>query len=463
MKTTESSQTKLYPLTPAQHLLFYALKFTLHKEFINIPISIEIDSDIDLDRLKQAVLEAISRNDSFGIRFVKEGKEWRQYFSERQAVSLELFDFRGQSDEKLESRIHKLASTPMHINETPMNPVLIYRNHDGKAGVFAVFNHLTMDFWAISLFFKDVMAIYFALSGQGEMPPSIRDFETTLQKDLEYISSQRYLDDKAFWAKELDQHSEKCFYTHVNGSEMLEKVRQKKKDPTYRFYKNLYLNTKADHEVLTIDKAVVEKAKDFCEKNGLPAMSMVFYMGFRTYFSKVNNRASTIGSLNVVARRSTLDEKKSGGTRAQAIPFSLDLDESLTFKEAIEALVDKQNLLYRHADISPEDVLHLEKQVAGIKPTETWRCMAYTFQPIPIDVGHGVKITSKWHTNGSSPQPLYITVMDGDGTGDLRVYYEYIVKQIKPERLREFHDYAIKVVEAGVTNPAITVKELMEL
>lgn len=465
MSTTIEQTPQQYDLTPAQHLLFYALKFTLHKQFVNIPIAIEMDASIDPELLRQAILQAVSRNDSFGIRFVKADKEWKQYFGERQLASLDTVDFSGKTSQHMDDHFKKIAQKVMKIENVPMTSMLIYRSPEGNTGIFSVFNHLAADFWAISLFLKDAMGIYFALTGQDKMPEEPRRFEVALQKELAYLNSPQYQTDVDFWKTELTEQAKDAHYTSVNGIEVLEKIRQKKKDPTYRFGSALYLQTKAAHEVLTIDRALVNQVKAFCEKSHFPSMALLFYLGYRTFISKVNLNKSKILCNWIIARRSTLDEKLSGGTRAQAIPFATDLDGNLTFLQALELMLEKQNELYRHANISPEITLALEKKMAGMKPIESLRGgLAYSYQPVPQEVGHGVRISAKWYSNGASPQPLYITVMDGgDKAGDMRVYYEYMIKQVTPERIREFHDYMLKVVQAGIDNPAISIKELLEL
>ncbi len=53
-----------------------------------------MDGALDLDLLEDAVRMAVGRWDSFGIRIVKKGKQWQQYFAEPALISLKREDFR---------------------------------------------------------------------------------------------------------------------------------------------------------------------------------------------------------------------------------------------------------------------------------------------------------------------------------------------------------------------------------
>ena len=89
MSSPEMENRKTYPLTSSQMSIFMAWKYSFHKQVMNIPTSFLTDSPLDLDVLKKAAAEAVSRNDAFGIRITKQGKERVQYFTDRKVLVLE--------------------------------------------------------------------------------------------------------------------------------------------------------------------------------------------------------------------------------------------------------------------------------------------------------------------------------------------------------------------------------------
>ncbi|MDD2534767.1 MAG: condensation domain-containing protein [Eubacteriales bacterium] len=452
-----------YPLTPAQQLPMFARTYTIHKQVINIPISMIIDDTIDQALLSQSIETAVSRNDAFGLRYFRQDKEWRQYFTDRSVILLDPIDFTGRDEYEMEATFHKLSKQVMKIEKSPMAKICIFTSPDGKTGIFAVINHLIMDSWSIGIFFKDIMENYYAFRDQLPVPKPIFSYESALQKDLAYLSSDRYKQDVEYWTEVVANENAKCFHTSISGSQVLENHRKKVKDPEFRFASSFFLKTSARHEVLMMDETIVNKMKEFCQINNYP-ISLLIYFGLRTFYAKVNNRASRIGSMNMVARRSTLEEKKSGGSRVQTILMgSTDIDEKLTFKESLELILAEQNAHYRHADFSAMRVFEIENQLHGMKPGTNWRAFSYTFQPMTLDLGNGVKIATRWYSNGAAAQPIYITVMDGDGEGSLRFYYEYLVHHIQVEQIRKCHEFAIKVILTGINQPSITLGELIDL
>ena len=86
-----------------------------------------------------------------------------------------------------------------------------------------------------------------------------------------------------------------------------------------------------------------------------------------------------------------------------------------------------------------------------------------TFQPIPLTGVNGTKLQTKWYPNGGAPNIFYLTIMDDDGSGALRFYYEHQISQVKRETLVRLHAYMEKVIEKGISNKEITIKELLEI
>ena len=56
---------------------------------------------------------------------------------------------------------------------------------------------------------------------------------------------------------------------------------------------------------------------------------------------------------NAIARRATLKEKKSGGTRIHSFPIRTVFSEDMKFIDGVYAIRDKQNEIFRHANYDP--------------------------------------------------------------------------------------------------------------
>lgn len=82
----------------------------------------------------------------------------------------------------------------------------------------------------------------------------------------------------------------------------------------------------------------------FCEQQHV-SLQCLLIMGIRTYLQKMNGNEDV--SINVAyARRATLSEKKSGGTRIHSFPFRTSISEDTSFLDGIHIIRDGQNEIF---------------------------------------------------------------------------------------------------------------------
>ncbi|NLB21572.1 MAG: hypothetical protein GX829_12320 [Clostridium sp.] len=449
-----------YQLTPSQIVMFYTRKFSRKKSVVNVPTSIIVHDSLDLDVLENAVKQAIQRWDAFGIRMIKEGGMAKQYFGENEVESIVRLDFSNKTREEMEFTFAKLSVKKLGVYNSPMARIYIITTPEGFNGLFTVISHLIMDSWAISSFYKDVMDIYYYDMGKGEYPKDVVPYEEVLSKELDYRKTPAYERAKAYWENEFKE--DEPIYTDINGSKVLERHRSKKGNEGKRASNFAFLLITAANDLHWIGKEEIDLFTKFIKNQQLPSLQVLFQMGVRTFLARENKNEKDISTYNVVARRGTLKEKRTGGTRVHFMNFRTFMDESTTFIEGCHKLLTKQNELYRHADFDPFEMMSMEEAAYNRKETERYCSLAMTFQPVPMSIGDGLKIETKWYSNGTTAQLLYITIMDGDGTGGLKCYYEYMSNLTTAEKIKEFHESIVKIMVKGCENPDITLEELFE-
>ena len=452
---------ELYPLTASQKLIFLAESYTIHKQLMNIPTSCFLEGEIDSGLLMKAAAIAVSRNDSFGMRFIKKEKENLQYFAEPQVLLIETKDFLGKTDKDMEHFFYDVGRKKMAIYGSPLCKIYVVISPRGKVGLFICISHLIMDSWSISMFYKDIADVYDSLKNNKPMPAPIPSCRSLMMKELAYPGSEKHKKDFEFWDKEMS--GEPPIYTHVNGAYMLEKWRRFKRDPDYRFGRGLYLRTTAKHAVYMVEKEDVDEIKTFLEQQTLPSMQAIFFIGIRMYLAIVNGRQKDVSILSIVARRGTLEEKLAGGTRAIGLPLRTVMEEDMSFLDAIRMVLGKQNFLYRHSDMGTMEIYGIMHKNFGYKPYETCFPLHLTFQPVPLVGKNGERAESRWYCNGAAASDFSISIMDGDGTGALRCYYEYQDKNIKKEIPEQIHRTMLKVIMAGIRNPDIKIGDLLSI
>jgi hypothetical protein len=453
-------EIKYYDLSSAQKILLLSQKYTIHKQVNNICTSILMDTELDFDILKKAIEKAYERNDSLRVRLIKLDKKLKQYFVEKETPSIDYLDFSGKSLEEMEKKLYHIAQKPITTIGKPLSKVYMLRSFDEKCGIYFVVSHMILDSWAITTFFKDVLALYDALSNNTDLPKPLNPYEELLINDLDYKDTEAYKKDHEFWEKTLS--TSEPIFTHVNGPSTLEKYRQKHKNPNLRYAQIFTLFTKAKNVMLPVPKELVTSMESFCSTNKLPMQALVLF-AYSNYFSKVNNYEKNFIIHTVVARRGTLKEKNSGGTRVHFMPLQVILNDNINFKEACEVISEKQTEIYRHSTINPLEVMNIWRRLYNVPEIATYLSTSLTFQPVKLVSPNGVKIQTKWYGNGAAANPLYLTVMDGDGTGSLKFYYEYQTHSISLDTVQKLHSHMLKVLENGVNNPDLTIYELQRI
>jgi len=450
-----------YPLSSSQQTLFLARKFSVHKSVINVATSVILRSSLDMETLVKALRIAIERWDAFGIRLVREGKTVKQYFTERAYESLIVKDFSKGTFNEMEEFFKKEAARKMKIYGKPMARFYLITTPKGESGIYSVVSHLIMDSWAISFFYKDVLDIYYSLMNALPLPKEMRSYESVLKKELEYSGSVREKSDIGFWEEEFKKPEP--FYTHVNGIMKREQFSEIKEKLEIRYGNVFFLRTKASIEQLILSREDVAEMQKFAQDNGFPSIQVLFLLGFRLYLAKVNGKQKDVGFYDVVSRRGTVDEKFSGGTRVHIFPLRTIMEEDMTFIQGLNLLYDTQSSMYKHADLNPMEIIKLEKKYYPVTMRESYRTAALTFQPLSLGLESKVSYDACWYSNGAASNPFYVTIMDGDGSGNLKCYYEYMNHQIKKETALKCHEFMRMAILAGVRNPQISLGEIFTL
>ena len=168
-----------------------------------------------------------------------------------------------------------------------------------------------------------------------------------------------------------------------------------------------------------------------------------------------------------IARRATLSEKKSGGTRIHCFPFRTVVSRDETFLEGIHKIRDGQNQLFRHANYDPVSYFDVRRKYYKMQGAQTYEPMSLTYQPLTmqskgLDKLGDIKYKTAWYTNGAAAHTLYLTVMHRAQDNGLDFSFEYQTGAVTPEKLEYVYYYLCKILFYGTTHPENTVGEIMD-
>lgn len=457
------TKPKLYPLTAAQKMHFFTLKYCPEKQVLNIGTALTILDDIDFDILRQAIARAYERCESMRIRFVEgEDGELMQYIAPREERETEFFDFTGWKYEDAENLLKEWSERPFERLHSPMNRMVMIVMPNGYKGLYLNVDHMTMDSHAIIIFLKDLIEIYCSLKFDTEYPKPLASYEKSLVKELEYKGSARNGRDREYWMENI-QESEPIF-TDITGPQKLRAQREESGRPELRAVKITSDSVKARHRRFHLEKEPADRLLNFCRENRIPTVCLLL-MGLRTYLSKMNNNEPDVSIKSTVARRGTLLEKKSGGTRIHFFPCRTIISEDTSFIDGIHIVQESQNAIFRHADFDPIECSGMRSKHYHNGPGESYECMSLTYQPMSMRANTAelgdLKYDCKWYSNGVAASPLYLTVMHSSFDDGLDFFFEYQIGRVTDDELEYLYYYLCKILFMGIENPGMPVGEIL--
>lgn len=457
----------VYPLTAAQKFHLFYMNFCPKKEVLNIGTSLTIESEIDWEELKQSIYKAYERCESMRLRFAqdKEGN-WYQYVVDKEERDIEFVDFSDKTMEEAEQTMKDWTQVPFKLQDVPVNRVVMIKMPDGFNGIYFLANHLTMDAQSLICFLKDVIEIYCNAKFEGVAYPSdMASYIEQLQKDLAYEAGSKARERDTQYFHKLIEDSEPI-YNGLEGRGQLEAERERSGNPEARAAVNVSDSVDSALDIFHLEEEPTSRLMKFCEKYHV-SLSCLLIMGLRTYFQKMNGNDDV--SINTaIARRATLKEKKSGGTRIHSFPFRTVISEDKTFLEGIYMIRDQQNEMFRHANFDPVEYFAYRSKLYPHQGGQTYEPMSLTYQPMTLkekgleQLGN-IRYKTKWYPNGATTQAMYLTVMHRPDDNGLDFNFEHQVKAFSREKLEFMYYYLCKIMFKGVENPNLKIGDIIKL
>ena len=457
---------KCYPLTSAQRIHNYSIKYCPYHQLLNIGTGLYIKQETDFDILKEAIREAINRFESMRLRFIKDEEDnVYQYLVPFDDRDIPFYDFSNWNEEDAHNEMRKWTAIPFSRFHSPMNQIVMIKLPDGYNGIYLKVDHMTMDSSSIIAFNKDVLEIYCAKRYGTDYPKPLQSYIKALEKDLEYeAGSPAKKRDEEFWQGEIE--ADEPIYTDFNGMGRLITQRRENNNPDQRSAVVTSLTPEASISVYQLEKEPSDRLMQFCKDNRVP-MATLLLMGLRTVLSKFNGDEKDVSIKSCVARRGTLLEKFSGGTRIHFFPLRTIIEPETTFLDGLKIIQEGQNRIFRHANFDPIEFTMRRAKYRKFQPGASYESISLTYQPLTIKDDTApvpdIPYKSFWYTNGVAAQPLYLTVMHRVEDGGLSFNFEYQKNIVTDYEMEYLYYYLCRVLFRGIEDGNRTVGEILNM
>jgi glycopeptidolipid biosynthesis protein len=209
------------PLTRGQLDIWLAQEMGLVGTEWQLGLLGRIAGAVDRDQLQQAVRQAAREAEPGRAAFFEVGGQVFQRAIDYPDVELDFYDLIGSHDpaQTVRDISSAIQQTPMPLSGALFKFVLFQTALD-EFYLFACCHHIAMDGLGMALVSRRVAAIYSALVSGKPIPPAhFGSLQDLVDCESEYEASTDYLDDQAYWSKNLPSESEPDYWSSQAAGE----------------------------------------------------------------------------------------------------------------------------------------------------------------------------------------------------------------------------------------------------
>ena len=465
--TINGAVVQAYPLTAAQRIHYYTVSACKRNELLNIGTGFYLEyPDVDFDVLKQCIYDGYEKYECMRLRFVTlEDGTMMQYLVPAEDRDIKYFDFSEWTENAAHKEMEQWTHIPFKTDNSPMNEIVMIRLPNNYVGLYMKVHHMTLDSQGISSFYGYVLQLYCSKMFEDVDPPTKpMSYIEQLKKDLEYENnSPKMQKDMEYWLKQLE--APEPLYTPFSERNRLLELREATGKKRLRA---CYVtgDIEAAIKVYELEPDKTKEIIEFCSENHVPVASLLL-LCLRTVFSHFSGNRTDISVKNAVARRGTLLEQKSGGTRIHFWPLRTDIKPKTTFMEALRIVQAKENELLRHANYDP--IRYMAETAEHYKAPQGsgYECTTLTYQPMNMVNTQKMKLPdinyiSKWYSNGVAMQHVYVTVMHRPTDNGMSFHLEYQKNEVSEDELEKLYFYICRTLFRGIEDPTRTIGEILD-
>ncbi|SFX01522.1 nonribosomal peptide synthetase DhbF [Thermoactinomyces sp. DSM 45891] len=205
------TNTNRRPLTRAQSGIWYAQKLDPENPIYNTGEYVEIEGNIELDKLIQAIKQTMVEAESLHVRFHEdEGEPWQEIGSERECGVL-VIDTSKESDpyDSAMKWMKEDLAKPIDLLHDALYKQVLLKLGDDRTFWYQKIHHIAIDGFGFSLLSNQIAQVYTALvEGTPCEGGFFGSFERVIEEDITYKNSQTYQSDRQFWMEQYQNQTD---------------------------------------------------------------------------------------------------------------------------------------------------------------------------------------------------------------------------------------------------------------
>ena len=287
---------KTYKLTAAQGNILAMQRFYPDTAIGNQGMAVLYHEQRDPELLEQAIIQMIKMHE--GLRMRMTANEM-QYISDEIPDHIERLHFNSRAE--LDKFADKVSKQPLTAPDTAQFVFYLFEL-GGKQGIYTCMSHMICDATTSAVCILTIEQCYKALQSESLSPlPDITHYTDFIRSDEEYLVSEQFKKDKAFWH---DFYRKSPCSSRINAAE-----------PSSPAAKRL------EHRL----SSAAEKALQTLVNEWKVTPAVVFETIMTVYLHRLNTDHTDVIVAVPIHNRKGLNEKRTAGMRVLTLPLYADL------------------------------------------------------------------------------------------------------------------------------------------
>lgn len=379
----------------------------------------------NVELLKKAINLYVKNNDGMRVRISQNNGECIQYVSDYEELEFSEIEFENEKELYLWEEIESKMPIPLIDNELFYFKIIKIKN--GDIGYFVKCSHMISDAWTFTTFANEILSYYKKmLNGEEIFLSKKASIVEHIEAEEEYLKSNRYEKDKAYWMEKLDDIQEKTILKRKNKASIA-----------------------AKRVSIVLPSKLNKKIYDYCSRNKTSPFNL-FVAALSMYIKRATNEEDVIIGTTTL-NRSNAKEKEMAGMFVNTCPVRVKVLNNMNFNDLVKSVNSTSMSLLRHQKYPFELLLAELKERYEFK--DNLFDIVLNYQNAKFEgKDDQINYTTRWHFSGAQVESLIINVNDREDSGQLIISYDYLKDSFNFKEIDYLHKHMISLLWHALDN-----------
>ncbi|MGA4607264.1 amino acid adenylation domain-containing protein [Pseudoalteromonas maricaloris] len=385
-------------------------------------------------KLIQAHATLIECEDIFGLRIKMEAEGPCQYVSSKRTTSLLTLDFTAEQnpEESAKQWLRTLFETPLDIEEEELFRAALIKLAEENYWYVGFAHHLIMDGWGFSNWARKLGDIY---NDESTFRSSENDWEAIVEKDVSYLNSRRFNEDKEFWSSNQSIKADRLLTAH---------------------YQSDCQRSKSQRQILSLDSELFVNLNRFANGHSVTPAT-VFLSLVAAYFSQAYSKEKLVFGIPAHNRKNH-QQKKMLGVFTSISPLGLEVEPKQTFSDLLEQVSRRQKHNFRHQRYPIGQIMN-DLDMLGNKHSLYDVCFNYLKLDSQLSFeGQHADLVFESHNHEATP--MMLTVWEYGESDSCEIQFDYNLAYFNHKEITELGERLCFYLNGLMAQPDVAMEQV---